>query len=240
MITSQQVIKIKDSTEVMSGFQDLNMVANILDFVKPKNVIELGAGAGGWIVMMNVLLANNNITWYGYENFSVNFNQPHWPKNSEDLQNLIITQSKNLGSSNDKIIIRNENIKQIDVEFLQSLNIKFDVVRLDCLHESMYQVIDVLHRILPFTSPHCIFLIDDIVPNIAINRLLGVMELVKEGILKPLWLGHKEGAFCKTDNLISGDLLEYLILLKNDDKLYQYRLQEINLFNNKQLYIRTI
>lgn len=223
-------------TQVMSFQKDIDMAASILDFFKPSHVLELGTGGGGWIITMNAMLENNYIKWYGYDNFQFNHGLD-WPDNPAELKNLILEKSKKLGATNSNIIIRDEDATNLNIEFIDSLKIQFDVVRIDCLHKNMEEVQNLLYAIMPFTSDQCVFLVDDIVPNIAINRLLGVMELVRENKLKPFWFGLKEGAWCKTNYNISSALLH--IHKQKNDKNFQFELQNINLYGNDVCYIRT-
>lgn len=223
-------------SQVMSAHKDIDMAASILDFFKPSHVLELGTGGGGWIITMNVLLGNDHIKWYGYDNFEFDYGLD-WPKNPAELKNRILEKSKKLGATGDNIVIRNEDITNLDVEFIRSLQIEFDIVRIDCLHENMEQVRDLLYAIMPFTSDKCVFLVDDIVPHIAINRLLGVMELVKEHKLKPFWFGLREGAWVKNQYDISNALNN--IQNQKHKKYYQFEIQTIDLYGNDVRYIRT-
>jgi hypothetical protein len=81
-----------------------------------------------------------------------------------------------------------------NLEFQNNL---FDVVRLDCLEESN-DINKLFYKIFPYTSDNCIFLVDDIVPNNCPNRFLTYMSKASDGLLKPMWFGNKEGAWCKS------------------------------------------
>ena len=196
---------IKD-IKPMSIYEDLGIVIDILSFTKPTNILELGAGSGSWILAMNHAL-NHKIKFLGYEDFRLDYGFG-WPKNAEDLRTYMADKAKSLGKTID-VDIRDEDIYYIDMEHVKNLNIKFDVVRLDCM-EDKRQINELFYKILPFTSDDCIFLVDDITPNLCPNRFLSYMDKVNDGILKPLWFGSKEGAWCKlTYDCV--DLQQYII-----------------------------
>jgi len=196
---------IKD-IKPMSIYEDLGIVIDILMFTKPTNILELGAGSGSWILSINHALTQN-IKFIGYEDFRLDYGFG-WPKNSQDLKTYMIDKAKNLGKFID-VDIRDEDIYYIDIEYLKNLNIKFDVVRLDCM-EDKRKINELFYKILPFTSDDCIFLVDDITPNLCPNRFLSYMDKVDDGILKPVWFGAKEGAWCKL-TYDCADLQQYII-----------------------------
>jgi SAM-dependent methyltransferase len=186
--------RILKGIKPMSMYEDLGVVIDILSFTKPNSILELGAGSGSWLLAMNYAL-DHEIKFVGYEDFRLDYNFG-WPKTATELTNYMAEKSSSLGKVID-VDIRDEDIYHIDLEYLKNLNIKFDVVRLDCM-EQKNKVNEIFYKILPFTSDDCIFLVDDITPNLCPNRFLSYMDKVNDGILKPIWFGIKEGAWCKT------------------------------------------
>jgi SAM-dependent methyltransferase len=172
--------------------EDLNVISEIISYVKPNTVLELGVGSGGWILAMNELIKNNlpNINYLGFENFSYDY-KFGWPKNEKELEYQLKNFQPDLNVS---IINKNVNLlNKTDFE-----NKTFDVVRLDCL-DSLNDINNIFYKVLPNTSKNCIFLVDDITPNICPNRFLAFLNKTSEGILKPLYIGRKEAAWCKYD-----------------------------------------
>lgn len=180
--------------------EDLYSVSELLNFVKPKNILEIGAGGGGWILSMSKLL-DHGIKFIGYEDFRLDYGLG-WPKNKEELTSFIKTYDTD-------VTIYDNDVKHINVDHFKDLNLKFDVVRLDCL-EDKKNVTELFFKIYPFTSDNCIFLVDDITPNLCPNRFLSFMDRVQDGLLKPVFFGRKEGAWCKTDYNCNG-LQDYLL-----------------------------
>jgi hypothetical protein len=135
----------------------------------------------------------------------------NWADSIEQMGTYLKNQSQNRN-----IIIKNENVNYLDLEYFKQQNFKFDVVRLDCL-ESREDINQLFYKIYPYTSDKCIFLVDDILPNICPNRFLSYMDKVYDGILKPVWFGNKEGAWCK--NSYDSNLLQDFILQEACDKI---------------------
>lgn len=176
----------------MALVEDLYVISEIISNVNPKTVLELGVGSGGWILAINELIKNHlpNIFYLGFENFSYDYNFV-WPKNEKELEYQLKNFQPDLNVS---IINKNVNlVNQTDFE-----NKTFDVVRLDCL-EHLSDINNIFYKVLPNTSKNCIFLVDDITPNICFNRFLAFMNKTSEGILKPLYIGMKESVWCKYD-----------------------------------------
>jgi len=186
----------------MSVFEDLGIVTDIFKYLQPKAILELGSGGGGWILAINDSLKNNAV-FLGYEDFRLNYGND-WHKNSDEL-----TQYLQITGDNQNIIVRYENVNHLDLEYIKKLGIKFDVVRLDCL-ENREEINQLFYKIYPYTSEQCIFLVDDIVPNICPNRFLAYMDKVYDRILKPVWFGNKEGAWCK-NTYECGPLQDYIL-----------------------------
>ncbi len=172
--------------EPMSYVQDLRFVAELLKCSMPKNLIEFGAGSGGWILTMNHLVPGIQFT--AVENFSNDFGFG-WPKTTPTWLLNIHSNAFKVGDSLDvKIIDRNAH----EVEFEDD----FAAVRFDCL-ANMKDVTSLIDRILPYSTDDCLFLVDDISPNTCPGRFLAFMEKTKKNELFPVWFGYKEGAWCK-------------------------------------------
>lgn len=186
----------------MAVYEDLGVVTDILEYMQPKAILELGSGGGGWILSANDALKNNAV-FLGYEDFRLDYGND-WHKNSNEL-----TQYLQTTGANQNITIKNENINDIDLEYIKQLGIKFNVVRLDCL-ENREEINQLFYKIYPYTSDNCIFLVDDIVPNVCPNRFLAYMDKVYDRILKPVWFGNKEGAWCK-NTYECGPLQDYIL-----------------------------
>jgi hypothetical protein len=193
----------------MVVYEDLGIVTDIVNFIQPTSVLELGVGGGGWILSIDSIVSNN-ITFVGYEDFRMNY-ENNWADSIEKMDAYLKSQSQNRN-----IIIKNENVNYLDLEYFKQHNFKFDIVRVDCL-ESREDINTLFYKIYPYTSDRCIFLVDDIVPNICPNRFLSYMDKVYDGILKPVWFGNKEGAWCK--NSYDSNLLQDFILQEACDKI---------------------
>jgi hypothetical protein len=151
------------------------------------------------------LLIDRPLKFIGYENKSLDYGLG-WFTDTLDLENDIKSKAHVMGKPID-LIIRDEDINFINIEYIKSLKLKFDIVRLDCLHFRKWEVLELLHKLLPFCSENCIFLVDDIHPNLSPNRFLAFMDLVEEKHLVPVWFGEKEGAWsCLDINYIQREI----------------------------------
>jgi len=220
---SDPLKRVMKEVHPMSMYEDLGVVADILSYMKSKNILELGAGAGSWMVAMNYLTTNNT-KFLGYEDFSTDYGF-NWPTDENALKLRMINLSQGLGKDID-VEIKNENIYNIDMDYIKNLNIKFDVVRLDCMENNRF-ITDLFYKIYPYTTDNCIFLVDDITPNLCPNRFLSYMDRVSDGILKPIWFGNKEGAWCKR-TFECGDLQQHIlnsihnILIGKSENIFWY------------------
>ncbi len=193
----------------MSVYEDLSIVTEILDYMQPRAILELGSGGGGWILAINDALRDNTL-FVGYEDFRLDYGNA-WHKNAKEL-----TQHLQTVGNNQNIIVKDENVNHLDLKYIKQLGITFDVVRLDCL-ENRDEINQLFYKIYPYTSDNCIFLVDDIVPNVCPNRFLTYMDKVYDRILKPIWFGNKEGAWCK--NTYECGLLQNHILNESKGKI---------------------
>ena len=182
--------------EPMAIFHDLAVAASILERIDPQTIIEFGTGNAGWLLSLDHILSNDR-KFIGVDNFGWNYGLP-WATNASQLLDIVQQQS-----SNKNISIIDQDVNHIDTDWLDRFGVKFDTVRLDCLEtpEDISRFIDI---VIPYTSDKCIWLVDDIAPNISPERWLSFMEKVFQGVLKPIWFGNKEGAWCRNDFDCSG------------------------------------
>jgi len=220
------VINLVEKYSPMVRFEDLKVIIELLTYTKPKSILELGTGVGGWILAINEAL-DDDISFIGYENFK-------WDKIGQQFTDIkqLETQLR-LVSINNKIILKDSDVTKLDnLEFQNNL---FDVVRLDCLEESN-DINKLFYKIFPYTSDNCIFLVDDIVPNNCPNRFLTYMSKASDGLIKPMWFGNKEGAWCKS-TYNHNPLMDSVILNIKDDISYSDSL--IHWYNLQERYIQT-
>jgi len=180
----------------LSSRGDLSTVGDILTVHKAKNILELGVGNADWLIFAAAVLHDSSVNLTGYENFTWKFEDHNWASTLEELNKSNKQRLLQLKLTN---IIQ---IKHNDIENLSS-NItdfgieKYDIVRLDCLCDTVLQIDTVIDSIMPYTSENCIFLVDDITPSYCPNRFLSFMDKVRKKELKPLWFGEHEGAWVK-------------------------------------------
>ena len=225
-MTLSEVINLVEKHSPMVRFEDLKVLIELLNYTKPKSILELGTGAGGWILAINEAL-EHDVSFIGYENFK-------WDNIGQQFTDIKQLETQlQIVSNNNKILLKDSDVTTLDnLEFCNNL---FDVVRLDCLEESN-DINKLFYKIFPYTSDNCIFLVDDIVPNNCPNRFLTYMDKVSDGVLKPIWFGNKEGAWCKS-TYNHNPLIDDIILNIKDDILYSDDL--IHWYNLQERYIQT-
>lgn len=221
-----KVTEVLEKYEPMSIRDDLYVTIEIFKFAKPKVILELGVGNGGWILSTNELCPNN-ACYIGCENFILNYGLD-WHSNEIDLENYLKSVS-NLS----EIKIKNIDVKHILPNTFN--NYTFDVVRLDCL-ESQSEVSSLFEKIYPYTSPNCIFIVDDIVPNNCPGRFLSFMENTKNKLLKPIWFGNKEGAWVKHTYQESN---LQMFIKSSMDNILKYEHQFIDFYETKYHVVAT-
>lgn len=165
---------------IMSCHFDLLVEEIILKTHQPKNILEMGLGMGGWSIFSNRLTGAKIM---GVENFDfVNYSNygSTWIKDKKDLE---------LHLEKNDITIK-EKIMEVPKDII------FDLIRLDCLDQEK-DIKEFWDYIIPQTSDSCLFFVDDIIPRITFFRFLYMMKLCEAKILKPIWMGEKEGVWCK-------------------------------------------
>lgn len=179
----------------LSELGDMSVVGDILLVHKPKNILELGVGNGDWLIFAAAVLQDNSVNFMGYENFTWLFNS-EWPKNLQEFNDANKEKLARFNLTN-SIKVKNNNIENLSNDIIEFNCYNFDVVRLDCLCNTVPQIDNVIDAVMPYTSENCIFLVDDILPSYCPNRFLSFMSKVEKKELKPLWFGEKEGAWVK-------------------------------------------
>jgi len=179
------MITIKEINElgVMSSIEDLILEEAILEIHAPKNILEMGLGGGGWSVFANARTRAKiiGIENFDYAKYKIGYGYGHdWIDNINELQNKLQTND---------ITIKTD-VTQIPRDII------FDLVRLDCLDQEK-DIEEFWNYILPQTSDAALFFVDDVIPCIAVFRLVVMMKLCERKILKPVWMGNKEGVWCK-------------------------------------------
>ena len=209
--------EILEIVHPLSEIGDLSVIGDILTIHQPKNIIELGVGNGDWLLFAAAVLKDNSVNFMGYENFTWTLDNGNWALDVETLNKINKERLSKLNLTN------NMEIKNNDIENLSSYISEFncstyDIVRLDCLCNTVTQIENVIDAIMPYTSDNCIFLVDDILPSYCPNRFLSFMEKVEKNELKPLWFGEKEGAWVKP----SFDVKEFSDKLATQFNQYWY------------------
>lgn len=193
----------KESLELLTEYAnplsdncDLALVIELLKLYKPKCILELGAGNGDWIRFVANAMQDSSISFLGYEDFRWKMDES-WETSIEDLNKLIQDSLAGI-KLNNQVTLKNADITKMDAttEYNGQL---FDLVRLDCLATDESDILRVITDVLPYTHDNTIFLVDDIAVNYCPNRFFAMMHLSQVGIVKPLWLGSKEGAWVKTN-----------------------------------------
>ena len=213
-----KVKKFYETDYVMSTWEDALISFHLLDWHQPLNVWELGSGNGAWALLMDSLVYRDyQPEFHLVEDFS--WSQDHrannqkWPKNPNELDQSIQYSTKQRSTRDLKYT------HYLSTNSLpQNLDSKIDLLRFDCDVDDFEMVFDWIFR---NASEEFILLVDDIVPNVSLNRLLATQEQVRKGKLKMLWIGHDHGAWCSPQ--------------MNPDSIFQKLLGAKSLF--KQLYI---
>lgn len=192
--------------------EDTIVFLNIIAFMNPVEVLELGTGLGDWLVASNNVLTSN-AQFTGYDNFDCAI-LPGWPKNKYELEQMILAKN----SFTNKPI--NFSVHDADVRTTDFSNVKFDMVRLDCLDREE-DVNSVLDKILPHTTDNCLFFTDDITMNLCPGRLTAFLKKLEKNEFKIVWTGHKEMCWCKSSfntDLLS-ELSSHLLTTSNYDRI---------------------
>lgn len=214
--------------QVMSETPDIIVSSLLLQSINPSGVIELGAGSGGWPKTMNKLGGIDNCHWILFENFSWienNFDDDnyYWPKNNADFYSFIEKTSPGLKVTlleSDVNAVKNTNIL---AQILDSNpQCSFDALRLDCPIDW-----DIMEYYISMLSENALVFIDDHRANCGMQRIIIGIDMVRKGLLYPVWFGEKEAVYCK--NLTLANSLKSII---NDVIPTHYN----NIFPTRQLH----
>jgi hypothetical protein len=173
----------------MSVPSDLEMVRHFVQYLRPKTVLEFGIGAGGWALCVNHFVSGMTIV--GVDNFHYDYGLG-WPQTEAALRLYVEAIAAELGDTID--------LRFVDLDARESLALDrmVDVVRVDCL-DNMADIARLIDGILPMVGPRGVFFVDDIAPRICPGRFLAFIEQTVLGNLFPVWFGHKEGLWCRSE-----------------------------------------
>lgn len=186
---------------IMSEWTDIASTMEIVklhDSGRPMNIIEFGAGNGGWPVMVSKTckVLPHVYAWesfqHVYYDFSITTDSVYrnLARDKQELMELIDTR------------IPQHHIQVIDqyvnysYDLLDNDTTVYDIIRLDCL-DSYFEIKQLMERVVKMLAPGGLFLLDDIVPGICVNRFRAAMNYDDSGELSLLWVGTKECAFQK-------------------------------------------
>ncbi len=222
---------IREQMQVMSETSDIIVSSLLLQSIKPRAIIELGAGSGGWPKTMYTIGGIKNCQWILFEDFSWiknNFQdaQYYWPKDEDDFYQFVEKTAPGL-----KTMLLNcdvNSVKETNVlsDILQSnTNLQFDALRLDCPIRW-----DIMEYFINILSDNALFFIDDHRANCGMERIIIGVDMVRKGLLFPVWFGEKEAVYCK--NLNRANELKQIIT-NIIPSVYN------NIFPNRQLHYTT-
>jgi len=180
----QYITDLVKNTQVMSDPLDILITNVILHKHSPNDICEFGTGNGAWaltqfksgIIDSRYMLLDNfswhKMGWIGHR---------FWPKNSAELVDYINKQTSN-----------SMNFDVIDVEAKDYINEMSvcDVIRVDIDME-----FQLLHEVIDKLTDNGVLLMDDVVFNMGLNRIVNLIDLKRAGKIFPLWIGNKESAW---------------------------------------------
>ena len=188
-----------EELDILSNPIDFDIVSRIIKFNNSTKILEIGGGCAGWSIGINKIL-NNSPHITVVENFEfVGYSRDYgWPVCEKELKQSIEEKCKYLNC--------NHNIQILDMDAVylpeKLKHQTFDVIRLDCFdHED--EINDILRWSHSSLTNNGLMCIDDIQPCITINRFMCMMDLVREKLFKPVWIGDKEAIWCKWESDIN-------------------------------------
>ena len=202
---------------IMSLPGDFDTVSRMLTFNNSTKILELGGGAASWSIGITKMLNNSpHITVvenFEFLNYSGDTWWYDWPTCESELKQSIEETCERLGCSH------NIQVLDIDAKLLPEKlkHQTFDVIRLDCF-EHAAEIKNILRWAYSSLTNDGLLCIDDIQPSITINRFMCTMDLVREKLIKPVWIGSKEAVFCKWEsdkNFIPKDMQYKLLKVDN-------------------------
>jgi hypothetical protein len=180
-------IELKLSTQVMSIPIDLLITNIILKEHKPSKIYEIGTGNGAWalthflsgVIEPKYVLLDNfawaKAGWVGHK---------FWPNNEHELSEYLNNVTEH--SLNFEVV--NSNI----YDYIESIDDNSNTIRIDMDldHAGFSKIVDKL-------DDRGLLLVDDVVTNNGMNRVVNLIDLKRQGKLYPLWVGLKENAWVK-------------------------------------------
>jgi hypothetical protein len=198
---NDQMQNIINKFNVMAHPQDLSLQILLINYIKPKKILEMGTGSGAWAMAVNEL-CDIDMRFVLIENFryiNKGFSPSYlWPKDRNELIEHIVTTSK-------KEI--DFEVLDIDAAYTHNLNLTdVSLIRWDCDIPNPKENIS---KIIDNTPDNLILIVDDIRPNYCFHRLLTMIDLVRENKISLLWLGIEESAWVKP-NVDKNKILNHL------------------------------
>lgn len=211
----------------MANAHDTAIQVALMDVAESASVCELGAGTGNWSGIVSRNLCKQDVKFTLVENFSQAemYKDIGFPQNCNEL-------STHMNQFNIKF-----DIIEADVDDLPELDKTVDVMRIDC--DGDY--IKLTNWILENGSEKLIVFVDDVRPNVRVDRLLMMHELVRQNKLEFLWAGYEEAAWCKPNAIDKKGVVDLLrnTYPGNYDYDYIHLAHRHNLFGLDMTYIIT-
>lgn len=186
-MTLDDFTKIKGHTQVMAEPLDLLVTNIILKTHNPDKIYEIGTGNGAWAITQ----FNSGIDTAEYvllDNFSWATNgwtgHRFWPKDENDLKEYLLRETNNR---------LNFTIVNSDIyDYIGTMEDNISAVRIDMDpdYKGFEQIIDKLDN-------NGLLLVDDVVFNMGLNRVVNLIDFKRKEKIYPLWIGLKESAWTK-------------------------------------------
>jgi hypothetical protein len=192
---------IREQMKVMSETPDIIVSSLLLQSINPRGAIELGAGSGGWPKTLYKIGGIDDCHWILFENFNWienNFNDEnyYWPTDEADFYRFLEQTAPGLKTtliSHDVNTVKNTNILSQTLNLHP--NLAFDLLRLDCPIDW-----DIMEYCISVLSDDALVFIDDHRANCGMQRIIIGVDMVRKGLLFPVWFGEKEAVYCKNLN----------------------------------------
>ena len=196
MYDRQLIESIHHDLWVMGNTEDLLFECHFMDFFKPKKVLELGAASGAWGLFLHYF-GTGSVHFDFVENFEYtrrNFDQGQpwpWPSTKSELENYINSKAEEYNKP------FSFNVIEMDAQNCLDLDItEYDIIRWDCDFRNYKNTIGSLVNIM---KPTTVFFVDDTAVNKCSHRLITMMNLVNERVVRPLWFGNNQSAWVKPE-----------------------------------------
>lgn len=185
----EDFVRIKEEIQVMAEPLDLLVSNIILKIHNANKIYEVGTGSGAWaIAQFNTGI--NSASYVLLDNFSwaVNGWSGHrfWPKDEEDLAQHLMKHTDN----NLQFTIVNSNI----YDYIEKMEKNINTIRID-----MDPDYDGFSKIIDKLDHNGLLLVDDVVFNMGLNRIVNLIDFKRQKKLYPLWIGLKESAWVKNE-----------------------------------------